>query len=58
MCFSYANVLFSYVNETVFALKPAFLQDSCQSLCGPGQLTWCQGYLKMHVIGEVPSAIL
>ena len=48
----------SYVNETVFAWKPAFLQDSCQSFCGLGQLTWCQGYLKMHVVGERPSAIL
>ena len=58
LCFTHTNVLLSYVNETVFAWKPAFLQDSCQSFCGPGQPTWCQGYLKMHVVGEEPGAIL
>ena len=58
LCSTHANVLLSYVNETVFAWKPAFLQDSRQSFCGPGQLTWCQGYLKMHVVGEGPGAIL
>ena len=58
VCFTHANVLLSYVNETVFAWKPAFLQDSCQSFCGPGQPTWCQGYLKMHVVREGPGAIL
>ena len=44
--------------KKLFAWKSAFLQDSCQSFCGPGQLTWCQGYLKMHVVGEGPGAIL
>ena len=58
VCFTHTNVLLSYVNETVFAWKSAFLQDSCQSFCNPGQLTWCQGYLKMHVVGEGPGAIL
>ena len=58
VCFTHANVLLSYVNETVFAWKTAFLQDSCHSFCGPGQLTWCQGYLKMHVVSEGPGAIL
>ena len=58
VCFTHANVLLSYVNETVFAWKPAFLQDSCQSFCGR-QLTWCQGYLKvMHVVGEGPGDIV
>ena len=31
VCFTHANVLLSYVNETIFAWKPTFLQDSCQS---------------------------
>ena len=53
-----AQKLFENVNESVFAWKPAFLQDSCQSFCGPGQLTWCQGYLKMHVVGEGPGTII
>ena len=56
--FTQANVLLSYVNETVFAWIPAFLQDSCQSFSGPGQLTLCQCYLKMHVVGEGPGASL
>ena len=33
--FIHANVLFSYVNEAMFAWKPAFLQHSCQSFYGP-----------------------
>ena len=33
------------------AQKPAFLQDSCQ-------LTLCQCYLKMHVVGEGPAVSL
>ena len=57
VCFTLVNVLLSYVNETVFAWIPAFLQDSCQSFSGPGQLTLCQCYLKMHVVGEGPGAI-
>ena len=36
VCFTHANVLLSYVNETVFAWKPAFLQDSCPSFYGWG----------------------
>ena len=56
VCFTHANVLLSYVNETVFAWKPAFLQDSCQSFYGLGQLTLCQCYLKMHFVGEGPGA--
>ena len=51
-----ANILLSYVNETVFAWQPAFLQDSCQSFYGQGQLTLCQCYLKIHVVGEGPGA--
>ena len=31
VCFTHANILLSYVHETVFAWKPAFLQDFCQS---------------------------
>ena len=58
VCFTHANVLLSYVNETVFAWKPAFLQDSCQSFYGPGQLTFCQCYLKMHVVDEGTGASL
>ena len=56
VCFTHANVHLNYVNKTVFAWKPAFLQDSCQSFYGPGQLTLCQCYLKMHVVGEGPGA--
>ena len=58
VCFTHANVLLSYVNEAVFAWKPAFLQDSYQSFYGPGQLSLCQYYLKMHVMCEGPSASL
>ena len=58
VCFTHANVLLSYVNETVFAWKPALLQDSCQSVYGPGQFTLCQYYLKMHVVSEGPGASL
>ena len=32
VCFTHANVLLSYVNETVFAWQLAFLQDSCQQI--------------------------
>ena len=56
--FTHANVLLSYVDETVFAWKTAFLQDSCQSFYGTGQLTLCQSYLKMHAVGEGPGASL
>ena len=56
--FTHANILLSYVNENVFAWKPTFLQDSCQSFYGWGQLSLCQCYLKMHVVGEGPGAIL
>ena len=55
---THADVLLSCVNETVFAWKPVFLQDSCQSFYGPGQLTLCQCYLKMHIVGEGPGASL
>ena len=58
VCFTHANVLLSYVNEAVFAWKSAFLQDSCQSFYGTGQLTLCQCYLKMYVVGEGPGASL
>ena len=58
VCFTHANVLLSYVDKTVFAWKPAFLQDPCQSCYGPGQLTLCQYYLKMHVVVEGPGASL
>ena len=56
--FTHANVLLSYVVELVFAWKPAFLQDSCQSFYGQGQLTLCQCCFKMHVVGEEPDASL
>ena len=36
VCFTHTNVLLSYVNKTVFAWKPAFLQDSCQLFYGLG----------------------
>ena len=42
----------------IFTWKPAFLQDACQSFYHPGWLTLCQCYLKMHVVGEGPGAIL
>ena len=58
ICFTHASFLLSYVNETVFAWRPTFLQDSCQSFYGPGQLTLCQCYLKMHVVGEGSGATL
>ena len=58
ICFTHANVLLSYVNETVFAWRPTFLHDSCQSFYGPGQLTLCQCYLQMHVVGEGSGATL
>ena len=57
-CFTHASVLLSYVTETVFAWEPAFLQDSCQSFYGLGQLTLHQCSLKMHVVGEGPGASL
>ena len=38
VCFTHANILLSYVNETIiFPWKPAFLQDSFQSFYGPGK---------------------
>ena len=58
VCFIHVNVLLSYVNESVFAWKPTFLQDSCQSFYGPGPLTLFEGYLKMHVVVEGPGASL
>ena len=42
----------------LFAWKPAFLQDSCQSFYGLGQLTLFEGYLQMQVVGEGPGAIV
>ena len=56
VCFTHANVLLSYLNETAFAWKPAILQDSCQSFYGPGQLTLCQCCLKcmLWVRGLMP----
>ena len=50
------NILLNYVNVTLFAWKPAFLQDSCQSFYGLGELTLCQCYLKMHAVGKGPGA--
>ena len=58
VCFTHTNVLLSYVNDTVFAWKPAFLQDPCQSFYGLGQLTLCQYYLKMHVVDKRPGVSL
>ena len=42
----------------VFAWKSPFLQDSCQLFYGPGWLTLCQCYLKIHDVGEGPGATL
>ena len=56
--FTHANVLLNYVNETVFVWKATFLQDSCQSFYGLGQLTLCQCRLKIRVVGEEPGASL
>ena len=42
----------------VFTLESVFLQDSCQLFYGPGWLTLCQCYLKMHALGEGPGATL
>ena len=58
VCFTHTNVFLSHVIKTVFAWKPAFLRDSCQLFYGLGQLTLCQYYLKMHVVGERPGASL
>ena len=57
-CFTHANVLLSYVNETVLAWNQAFLQDSWSIILSSGQLTLCQCYLKMHVVGKGSGAIL
>ena len=54
VCFTHANVLLSCVNETTPLLgKLPFFK-----IHGPGQLTLCQHYLKMHVVGEGPGASL
>ena len=58
VCFTRANVLLSYVNETVLAWNQAFLQDSWSIILSSGQLTLCQCYLKMHVVGKGSGAIL
>ena len=52
------NILLNYVNVTLFAWKPTFLQDSCQSFYGLGQLTLCQCCLKIQVVGEGAGASL
>ena len=57
VCLTYSNVLLSFVNETVFAWKPAFVQDSVNHFMAQ-ENTLCQGYLKMHVVGEGPQVIL
>ena len=41
----------------IVTLKSVFLQDSCQSFYGPGQLTLFQCYLKMHVVEEEPVPV-
>ena len=51
VCFTHANVFISYVDKIVFAWKPAFLQDSCQSFYDPGQLTLYQCSLKNAFCG-------
>ena len=57
--FDLYSVLLIYVNEIIYLLgKLPFLQDSCQSFYGLGWLSCCQCYLKMHVVGEGPGAIL
>ena len=46
-----------YVNKTI-CMVICLLHNSCQSFYGSGQLTWCQGHLKMRVVGKGPGAIL
>ena len=43
VCFTHANILLSYVNETVFVWQLAVLQDSCQSDYGP----WTTHFVPM-----------
>ena len=58
VCFTHANVVLSYINETVLASKSAFLQNSPRSFYGLGHLPLCQCYLKMQVVGEGPGSSL
>ena len=55
---SYSHlVLLIYVNETIFAWKSTFLQDSCQTFYGPDDSP-AANVISMHVAGEGPGAIL
>ena len=54
--FTHANVLLSYVSETIFAWKPEFPQDSCQSFYGRDNSP-CASVMskcKLFVRGLVP----
>ena len=53
VCFTHANVLLSYVNETNLCLETCL--SSRFMFFGPGQLTLCQCYPKMHIVGEGPG---
>ena len=56
VCFTHANVLLSYVNETNLCLETCL--SSRFMFFGPGQLTLCQCYPKMLVVGEGPDESL
>ena len=60
VCFTHANVLLSYVNETVSSLgnMPFFSESNVNHFYGPRALTLCQCYLKLHAVGEGPLASL
>ena len=53
VCFTHANVLLSYVNENILLGNLPFKIMSV--ILWP---TLCHCYLKMHAVGEGPSAIL
>ena len=59
MSFSHGKCFFlSNANERCICLEICLLPDSCQLFYGWGWLTLCQCYLKMHAMGEGPSATL
>ena len=58
MFYSWKCSLKLYWWSYVFPWKSALLQDSCQLYYGLGWLKLSQCYLKMHVVGEGPGAIL
>ena len=56
--FTHANVLLSYVNETIFAWKPTYLQDSCQSFMAQDNSPCANVISKcmLWVAGMVPGS--